>query len=69
MVQFIVERYTSITWVDGLYQVVANDLAQMSMHAANESAGVHDHGYRARAMREYHETEIDEVCDGIIRMR
>ena len=49
--------------------MVANDLAQMSMHAANESAGVHDHGYGARAMRADRETEIDVVCDGIIRMR
>jgi hypothetical protein len=62
-------KYGIHPWVDGLYQAVANDLAQMSMHAANESAGVHDLGYMARAMRAYHETEIDVVCDGIIRMR
>ena len=43
-------------------------LAQLSMHAANESAGAHDPDYMVRAMRAFHETEIRVVGDGQIRM-
>ncbi len=44
-------------------------LAQLSMHAANESAGVQDLGYMVRAMRAFYETQIDVVGDEIIRIQ
>ena len=43
-------------------------LAQLSMHAANESAGVHDLAHMIRAMRAFHETEVVILGDGRIRL-
>lgn len=43
-------------------------LAQLSMHAANESAGVHDLAHMIRAMRAFHETEVVILEDGRIRL-
>jgi aspartyl aminopeptidase len=43
-------------------------LAQLSMHAANESAGVHDLAHMIRAMRAFHETEVVIQGDGRIRL-
>ena len=43
-------------------------LAQLSMHAANESAGAHDLAYMVRAMRAFHETEVCVMGDGRIRI-
>jgi len=39
------------------------------MHAANESAGVHDLDHMLRAMRAFYETEIDVIGDGRIGIR
>ena len=44
-------------------------LAQLSMHAANESAGTHDLAHMVRAMRAFHETEINVAGDGRIRIQ
>ena len=44
-------------------------LAQLSMHSANESAGVKDMQYMVDAMRAFHETEIEVVRDGLIQLR
>lgn len=44
-------------------------LAQLSMHSANESAGVRDLDYMIDALRAFHETEVDVVSDGVIRVR
>ncbi len=44
-------------------------LAQLSMHAANESAGVHDLDHMLRAMCAFYETEIDVIGDGRIGIR
>ena len=44
-------------------------LAQLSMHAANESAGVHDLDYMLRAMRAFYETDVNVTGDGVIRIR
>jgi aspartyl aminopeptidase len=41
-------------------------LAQLSMHSANESAGVYDLDYMIRALRAFHETQIDVTGDGRI---
>jgi hypothetical protein len=38
------------------------------MHAANESAGVHDLAHMIRAMRAFHETEVVILGDGRIRL-
>ena len=43
-------------------------LAQLSMHSANESAGAKDVQYMIDALRAFHETEIDVVRDGFIRV-
>ena len=44
-------------------------LAQLAMHSANESAGTKDLQYMIDAMRAFHETEIDVVRDGLIRLK
>ena len=44
-------------------------LAQLSMHSANESAGVKDVQYLVDAMRAFHGTEIEVARDGLIRMK
>ena len=43
-------------------------LAQLSMHAANESAGAYDLAHMIRAMRAFHETEVVILGDGRIRL-
>ena len=43
-------------------------LAQLAMHSANESAGVKDVDYMVRALKTFHETEID-VSEGEIALR
>ena len=43
-------------------------LAQLAMHSANESAGARDLAYMERAMRAFHEAEIDIVSDGKIHV-
>ena len=43
-------------------------LAQLAMHSANECAGVEDLNHMIRAIRAFHETEIDVVRDGMIRI-
>lgn len=43
-------------------------LAQLSMHAANESAGARDLAHMIRAMRAFHETEVVILGDGRIRV-
>ena len=43
-------------------------LAQLSMHAANESAGVRDLAYMVRAMGAFYETEIEATGDGTLRI-
>ena len=44
-------------------------LAQLAMHSANESAGARDVEYMVRAMRAFHEAEIEIERDGVIRIR
>ena len=44
-------------------------LAQLAMHSANECAGVRDLGYMIDAMKAFHETELDIVGDGVMRIR
>ena len=43
-------------------------LAQLSMHSANESAGARDVLHMIDALRTFHESEIDVVRDGLIRV-
>ena len=43
-------------------------LAQLAMHSAYESAGAKDVEHMIRAMRAFHETEIDIARDGEIRL-
>ena len=43
-------------------------LAQLSMNAANESAGAYDLAHMIRAMRAFHETEVVILGDGRIRL-
>ena len=44
-------------------------LAQLAMHSANESAGARDIDHMIKALRAFHETEINVVRDGLVQIK